>query len=81
MTDEEFLMLFDINCHTVTGAVQNRSCYSCLTATVSLAVSLLSCVKCPSVGLGAEKRPSDNPVTRFAEHVGRCHWSCYSAAL
>lgn len=79
MTDKELQMLVDIRCHAVTGAVQNRSCYSHLTAAVNLAVSLLGRVPCPSVGLGAGKTPLDNPVTGFAEHVGRCHRSCYSA--
>jgi len=53
VTDEELQMLFDIRCHTVTGALQNRSCYSRLTAAVNLAASLLGPVPCPSVGLGA----------------------------
>lgn len=81
MADKDFQMLFDIRCHTVTGAVRNRSCNSRLTAAVNLAVSLLGRVLCPSLGLGAEKCPLalDNPVTRFAECVGGCHWCCYSA--
>lgn len=81
MTDKDCQILLDIRCHAVTGAVQNRSCYSRLTAAVNLTVSLLGCVPCPSIGLGAEKWPLalDNPITRLAERVGRCHWCCYSA--
>lgn len=67
MTDKECQILLDVRCHAVTGAVQNRSCYSRLTAAVNLTVSLLGCVPCPSIGLGAEKWPLalDNPVTRL----------------
>lgn len=57
MTDEGCQMLFDIRCHAVTGAVQNRSCCSSLSAAVNPAVSLLGCVLCSSIGLGTEKCP------------------------
>lgn len=72
MTDEGFQMLFDIRCHAVTGAVQNRSCYSSLTDAANLAVSLLGCVPHPCICLGTEKYPFalDNPVNSFAKCGG-----------